>query len=191
MVTNEDVLAPEAADIIDLPALTAEPSVVLGKTANEEADSFRLPFSFASAQGVMLADAESKVVLHRPGLTLDVLLELQRYLGDGFTLQEIAADDFQKRLTKDYQSGDGAAQRAVDDLGAEFDLSSMAEDLAERTDLLAGDDDAPIIRLINAILSQAVREGASDIHLEPFEDRVSVRFRIDGVLNEVLSPKPE
>jgi general secretion pathway protein E len=67
----------------------------------------------------------------------------------------------------------------------------MAEDLAERTDLLAGDDDAPIIRLINAILSQAVREGASDIHLEPFEDRVSVRFRTDGVLNEVLSPKPE
>jgi general secretion pathway protein E len=79
----------------------------------------------------------------------------------------------------------------VDDLGAEFDLSSMAEDLAERTDLLVGDDDAPIIRLINAILSQAVREGASDIHLEPFEDRVSVRFRTDGVLNEVLSPKPE
>lgn len=191
MVTNEDVMAPEAADIIDLPSLNAEPAVALDKPEEEAADSFRLPFSFASAQGVMLADAESKVVLHRPGLSLDVLLELQRYLGDGFTLQEIPADDFQKRLTKDYQSGDGAAQRAVDDLGAEFDLSSMAEDLAERTDLLAGDDDAPIIRLINAILSQAVREGASDIHLEPFEDRVSVRFRIDGVLNEVLSPKPE
>lgn len=156
-----------------------------------EPAALRVPFGFASTHGVMLADPESKVVLHRPGLTLEVLLELQRYLGNDFTLEELPVDVFQKRLTKDYQSGDGAAQRAVDDLGAEFDLSSMAEDLAERTDLLAGDDDAPIIRLINAILSQAVREGASDIHLEPFEDRVSVRFRVDGVLNEVLSPKPE
>ncbi len=179
----------------DIAKLKASQSNGLADTAagDNAAESavLRVPFGFASAHGVMLADAGSKVVLHRPGLTLDVLLELQRYLGNDFTLEEIPAEAFQKRLTKDYQSGDGAAQRAVDDLGAEFDLSSMAEDLAERTDLLAGDDDAPIIRLINAILSQAVREGASDIHLEPFEDRVSVRFRVDGVLNEVLSPKPE
>ncbi len=154
----------------------------------------RLPFSFASAHGVMLEDITAGVnpkVLHKPGLTLDVLLELQRILGVGFELEEMPAEDFQKRLTREYQSGDGAAQRAAEDLGNEFDLSSMADDLADRTDLLAGDDDAPIIRLINAILSQAVREGASDIHLEPFEDRVSVRFRIDGVLTEVLSPKAE
>jgi general secretion pathway protein E len=154
-------------------------------------DKARLPFSFASAHGVMLAEEGSRVLLHRPGLGLNVLLELQRYMGSDFTLQEITNEDFQKRLTKEYQSGEGAAQRAAEDLGAEFDLSSMAEDLADRTDLLAGNDDAPIIRLINAILSQAVREQASDIHLEPFEDRVSVRFRIDGVLSEILSPKPE
>src|SRR5690606_25692624 len=154
----------------------------------------RLPFPFASTHGVMLEeDAESRSlrVLHKPGLELDVFLELQRALDRPFTLEELPADVFQKRLTREYQSGEGAAQRAADDLGAEFDLSSFADDLAERTDLLAGDDDAPIIRLINAILSQAVREGASDIHLEPFEDRVSVRFRVDGVLNEVLSPKAE
>jgi general secretion pathway protein E len=179
----------------DIAKLNAAQAPGLTDAAGEdnaaEPAALRVPFGFASTHGVMLADPESKVVLHRPGLTLEVLLELQRYLGNDFTLEELPVDVFQKRLTKDYQSGDGAAQRAVDDLGAEFDLSSMAEDLAERTDLLAGDDDAPIIRLINAILSQAVREGASDIHLEPFEDRVSVRFRVDGVLNEVLSPKPE
>src|SRR5690606_18802 len=150
----------------------------------------RLPVSFASTHGVMRGD-ESRIVLHRPGLSLDVLLELQRYLGSDYELEEISAEDFQRRLTREYQSGEGAAQRAAEDLGAEYDLSSLAEDLADRTDLLAGEDDAPIIRLINAILSQAVREGASDIHLEPFEDRVSVRFRIDGVLTEVLSPKAE
>lgn len=151
----------------------------------------RLPFGFASAHGVMLEEEGQRTLLYRPGLNLDVLLELQRYLGTDFVLQEISAEDFQRRLTREYQSGEGAAQRAAEDLGAEYDLSSLADDLADRTDLLAGDDDAPIIRLINAILSQAVREGASDIHLEPFEDRVSVRFRVDGVLNEVLSPKAE
>ncbi len=159
----------------------------------EEEELVRLPFSFASDHGVMLIREEdgSPLLLHSPGLALNVLLELQRYFGRELRLQEIATEEFQRRLTKEYQSSDGAAQRAVEDLGAEFDLSSMAEDLADRTDLLAGDDDAPVIRLINAILSQAVREQVSDIHLEPFEDRVSVRFRIDGVLSEVLSPKPQ
>src|SRR5690554_5200385 len=151
----------------------------------------RLPFSFASTHGVMLEEEGSRTLLYRPGLNLEVLLELQRYLGSDFVMEEVPASDFQRRLTREYQSGEGAAQRAAEDLGAEYDLSSLADDLADRTDLLAGDDDAPIIRLINAILSQAVREQASDIHLEPFEDRVSVRFRIDGVLSEVLSPKPE
>lgn len=157
-----------------------------------DVEHVRLPFAFASSHGVMLEqDGGPVTLLHRPGLSLNVLLELQRYLGVSFELKEVPAEEFQQRLTKVYQSGEGAALRAAEDLGAEFDLSSMAEDLADRTDLLAGDDDAPIIRLINAILSQAVREQASDIHLEPFEDRVSVRFRIDGVLSEILSPKAE
>uniref|UniRef100_UPI003139E9C8 type II secretion system ATPase GspE n=2 Tax=Marinimicrobium sp. C2-29 TaxID=3139825 RepID=UPI003139E9C8 len=152
----------------------------------------RLPFGFASSHGVMVDEEENGLTLiYRPGLNLDVLLELQRYLGTEFALREVSSEEFQQRLTRVYQSGDGAAQQAAEDLGAEYDLSSMAEDLADRTDLLAGNDDAPIIRLINAILSQAVREEASDIHLEPFEDRVSVRFRIDGVLSEILSPKAE
>lgn len=179
----------QSDDVEELFTADAENTEAAEETAS--APDKRLPFAYASNNGVMLAEDDSMKVVHRPGLTLDVLLELQRFLGEEFQLEEVPADEFQKRLTKEYQSGDDAAQRAVDDLGAEFDLSSIADDLAERTDLLAGDDDAPVIRLINAILSQAVREGASDIHLEPFEDRVSVRFRVDGVLNEVLSPKPE
>lgn len=176
------------------PTLGADVPLDDETSVNQTSGFERLPFSFASAHGVMLEEIPAgsrPKVLHKPGLTLDVLLELQRILGVGFELEELPTEDFQKRLTREYQSGDGAAQRAAEDLGNEFDLSSMADDLADRTDLLAGDDDAPIIRLINAILSQAVREGASDIHLEPFEDRVSVRFRIDGVLTEVLSPKAE
>jgi general secretion pathway protein E len=55
--------------------------------------------------------------------------------------------------------------------------------------LLESEDDAPIIRLINALLTEAVKENASDIHIEPFENRLVVRFRVDGVLREVLEPQ--
>ena len=53
------------------------------------------------------------------------------------------------------------------------------------------EDDAPIIRLINAILSEAVKENASDIHVETFEKRLVVRFRIDGILREMVQPRRE
>lgn len=151
-------------------------------------DAIRLPYGFASGHGVLLEDGR---LLHKPGLALPVMLELRRFLGKSFDMTEVSEQEFQRKLTQLYQSSEGAAQRAVDEIGAEFDLSSLADEIPENSDLLSGEDDAPVIRLINAILSQAVREKASDVHLEPFEDRVAVRFRVDGVLNEVLSPKPE
>ena len=77
----------------------------------------------------------------------------------------------------------------VEGLDGETDLLAVAQDLPEPSDLLESDDDAPIIRLINAVLTQAVKENASDIHVEPFENRLVVRFRVDGVLREVLQTK--
>ena len=112
-------------------------------------------------------------------------------LGINLLIKTIPEVDFKRQLTQKYQTGDGAAQRAAEQLDAELDLGKIADDLEQQSDLLAGDDDAPVIRLINAILSQAIKEKVSDIHIEPFEDRVAVRFRIDGVLKEVLAPKPE
>src|SRR5690606_33606947 len=75
------------------------------------------------------------------------------------------------------------------DFDERADLSAIADALPEPEDLLESEDDAPIIRLINALLTEAVQQGASDIHIEPFEQRLVVRFRIDGVLREVLKPK--
>jgi general secretion pathway protein E len=77
----------------------------------------------------------------------------------------------------------------MDDLDEEADLYALAEALPEPEDLLESEDDAPIIRLINALLTQAVKEDASDIHIEPYETRLVVRFRVDGVLREVLTPR--
>lgn len=148
----------------------------------------RLPFAFASDNSVLIEDG---TVFYTGTPSLKTLVELRRYTGNALRLEALEKEVFQKRLTHHYQSGDNEAQQAVDDMGAEFDLSALAEDIPDDGELLSGDGDAPVIRLINAILSQAVQERASDVHVEPFEHRVSVRFRIDGVMKEVLSPKAQ
>src|SRR5256886_5790866 len=79
--------------------------------------------------------------------------------------------------------------QAVEGLDDTTDLAHLAQEIPESSDLLESDDEAPIIRLINALLTQAVKENASDIHIEPYENRLVIRFRVDGVLREVLQTK--
>jgi general secretion pathway protein E len=104
-------------------------------------------------------------------------------------LAPLDEDQFRQRLTVAYQRTQNEAAQMAEDLSSDIDLSRLVEELPDVGDLMDADDDAPIIRLINAILSQAVKEQASDIHIETFEERLSVRYRVDGVLSEVLSPK--
>ncbi|MEP4147354.1 MAG: type II secretion system ATPase GspE [Halioglobus sp.] len=149
-----------------------------------------LPFTFAQQQGVLLLDSsEGPHVLTQGQPTLQVLTELRRFLGESYTTENVDSDEFQRRLTVAYQRDNNEAVQMAEDIGADVDLSRLADEIPESADLMDAEDDAPIIRLINAILSQAVREEASDVHIETFEDRLSVRYRIDGVLAEVLSPK--
>ncbi len=147
-----------------------------------------LPYDFANGKGVLLDDGE---VICRGEPALNVLLELRRIMGHGFTPVVISANEFQQRLTALYQSGADDAQRAADELGGDIDLTALVDDIPGNSDLLSDADNAPVIRLINAVLSQAVREQASDVHIEPFEQRVAIRFRVDGVLRDVLAPRSE
>ncbi len=149
-----------------------------------------LPFTYAKQNGVLLDFSDARtVVVHQARLGIEVLTELRRYLGLPFELQAVSESDFQRRLTMAYQRDNNAAVQMAEDIGADVDLSRLADEIPETGDLMDAEDDAPIIRLINAILSQAVRDHASDVHIETFEDRLSVRYRIDGVMMEVLSPK--
>jgi type II secretory ATPase GspE/PulE/Tfp pilus assembly ATPase PilB-like protein len=110
--------------------------------------------------------------------------------GGPFALQRLSAGAVPAALlTRAYQRDNSEAVQMAEDISSDVDLGRLAEEIPDAGDLMDAEDDAPIIRLINAILSQAVREKASDIHIETFEDKLSVRYRIDGVLNEVLSPK--
>ncbi|MGK0500141.1 MAG: general secretion pathway protein E [Oceanicoccus sp.] len=152
----------------------------------------KLPFTFAQSHGVLLQyenDQAQPSIFHRPGLTVDTLVELRRALATAFTLTPLTVDAFQARLSKAYQKDNNEALQVAEDMGSDFDLSRLADEIPDTADLMDGEDDAPVIRLINAVLSQAVREQASDIHIETFEECLTVRFRIDGVLTEVLSPK--
>ena len=79
----------------------------------------------------------------------------------------------------------------MDDFGDDLDLNQLADAMAEPEDLLEPTDDAPVFQLINTILSEAVRKNASDVHIEPFENRLAVRYRVDGVMQKMLDPPRE
>jgi len=116
------------------------------------------------------------------------VLEIRRRSAERLQLETLSSDDFDLKLREQHERSSNDAMNFVEGLNEEGDLLSVAEALAEPQDLLEAEDDAPIIRLINALLTEAVRENASDIHIEPFESRLSVRMRVDGVLREILNP---
>ncbi|MEX2576671.1 MAG: type II secretion system ATPase GspE [Halofilum sp. (in: g-proteobacteria)] len=158
--------------------------------AAPETPPLRVPYAFARRNGVMTETREDgqSVLVMRPDAAAAALLELRRAAGGGLPTEEVSAEEFGRRLTRNYERGAGGALDGVDDLRDEGDLASAAEALPEPEDLMESEDDAPIIRLINAILTEAVRHNASDVHIEPFEQRLSVRMRVDGVMQETLEP---
>ena len=150
-----------------------------------------LSFAYARRHGVLVSEKNgaSIEITHRDNVSSKTLLELQRHFGMALRLKAIPADEFDKLLQGNYESSSGETMQMMEGLGDELDLSSIAQELAEPEDLLETEDDAPIIRLINALLTQAVKEDASDIHIEPFENRLVVRLRVDGILREILTPQ--
>ena len=149
-----------------------------------------LGFPFARANGVILLDGESgRHLLLREDSRHEAWAEVLRLHGQGLaSVETLEAALFDKRLSEHYANRDGAAAEVVDDIGQDLDLTQMVESLPTVEDLLESEGDAPIIRMINALLTQALRDGASDIHIEAFEDRSVVRFRLDGSLRDVVSP---
>lgn len=147
-------------------------------------------YRFARRFGVLAGDlgANGLEVFVRGDCDPQALLELRRRSGHPLCPVQLDDDSFAARLRERYERSSNDAMQFVEGLGDDADLMSVAQSLSEPEDLLESQDEAPIIRLINALLAEAVKENASDIHIEPFENRLSVRFRVDGVLREVLEP---
>ncbi len=150
----------------------------------------RPSFGFAKRHGVLVTDISEHAahVICRRGTRPASLVELRRSLGLPLKLETAEDAEFERLLQQAYENRSGDTMQMMDDLGEDLDLSDLAQALPEPEDLLESEDDAPIIRLINALLTEAIKENASDIHVEPFENRMVVRFRVDGVLREVLQP---
>ena len=158
--------------------------------ASAEAQTMQPPisYSFARERGVLAIPEEQGLVLGlRSGAALADILEARRIVPEHIALRKLEKGEFEKYLSDIYAMGDLASEDLSDSLEEESSLDSFIEGMPKTADLLDTTDDAPIIRLINGLIAQAVRLKASDIHLEPFESRLSVRTRVDGVMQEILS----
>lgn len=174
-------VAPEPMD--DAPAQEADENTI------------RFSYSFAKENGLVYLGKDEKGAPQiglKQGLDGSreaspwAVVEALRLSGSGTNSELLPADVFERKLSEIYSS-EGLAAATFDSTEHPTDLSELAEGLPTTADLLDTEDDAPIIRLINALIAEAVKTRASDIHIEPYESALSVRLRIDGVLREVLS----
>jgi general secretion pathway protein E len=151
-----------------------------------------LPYAFARTAQLLLEDDGSRLTLwlhHQPDWC--AVGEVQRKFATNpnpLTLARTDAATLAQRISSAYAQGESSAAAVVSEVESDADLSRMMQDLPAIEDLLETSDDAPIIRMLNALLTQAARDGASDIHIEPYERTSSVRFRVDGTLREVVQP---
>jgi general secretion pathway protein E len=147
-------------------------------------------FSFAKRHGVLLVGVENNIasIIYHQKPSLPVLNEIRRQLQMPLALAQVSSEEFNEQLVKTYETDSTIAMQMAEDLGESLNLSDLMHELPKAEDLLEKQDDAPIIRLLNALLSEAIKEEASDVHIETFEDRITIRFRTDGILREILEP---
>jgi len=158
---------------------------------NEKPIQLLIPFNYAKRHGIVIRGIEdNKAVIgfeKTPSTT--VFSELQRKLAMPLKLEKLPDGSFNKILAKTYETDSSTAVQMAEDFGDSLDLNTLINEMPKAEDLMETQDDAPIIRLLNALLTEAIKENASDIHIETFENTLSIRFRVDGVLREVLSPQ--
>jgi len=167
--------------------MTARPSL----PPDAAAFAAQIPYAFAKSHGVLASrvEGDAVVVLTRPDATPDGVVELKRVLQRPLVTRAVSAAEFGAELARAYNQGaPSAAATWADDLAKETDLARLMQDLPASEDLLDSSTQAPVIRMINALLLQALRERASDLHFEPYEARSVVRFRVDGSLRDVIEP---
>ncbi|HLM52747.1 MAG TPA: type II secretion system ATPase GspE [Pseudoxanthomonas sp.] len=144
-----------------------------------------ISYGFAKQHGVVpmaLGDIAVVGLLH--GADPLALIEARRSLGRPLQVEVLARPAFDRKLAEVY--ADAAHGAGMDELDLHASLDALVDDIPAAADLLESQDDAPIIRLINGLIAEAARVGASDVHIEPFESNLVVRLRVDGVMREAL-----
>ncbi len=166
------------ADFIDLESIEIPPSVIELVPESMARENVVMPLALSGEAMVIAIDNPNN---------LEVIDKLRFVLNRDIEVQVAPKDAIQTAINRHYGQTE---TESVDSMLAEFTETAIDFTATEMTEAetLDEDDNAPIIRLVNLIISEAVRMRASDIHVEPFEDRVRIRYRIDGVLVERDSP---
>ena len=184
-VINEEQYLRAAAELLGIPLLEridamAIPDEVVTAVPINFAKSNRIvPLGIDDFGDVLVATAEP--------FNLTATDELELLLDRQTRLSLATGDEVLRAINAAYDRGSAHAAAAMEEM-ADEDLDAFSQDFEEAVDILDGEDEAPIIRLVNALLSQAIKEHASDIHIEPGERELVVRFRIDGILHEKIRP---
>ena len=148
-----------------------------------------LPYAWAKANTLLLEDNGDQLTLWMPPSSPPsaASAEVMRlYAVDAVQVEP--ADSLALRIARVYAGGESSAAAVIGEVESGVDLSRLMQDIPAVEDLLEAANDAPIIRMLNALLTQAAKDGASDIHIEPYERSSAVRFRVDGTLREVVRP---
>ncbi|MEO8299377.1 MAG: type II secretion system ATPase GspE [Burkholderiales bacterium] len=151
---------------------------------------YPLPYGYAKQHRLLIEDDGAQLVLWAAAdataqtLSQPLAEVLRRYAVD--LIEREPAAQLSKRIAAAYAGGESSAAIVAGEVESTVDLSRMIQELPAVEDLLEAANDAPIIRMLNALLTQAAKDGASDIHIEPYERSSAVRFRVDGTLREVV-----
>jgi general secretion pathway protein E len=155
-------------------------------------DSRLLPYAFARDFALLARRSDTAAnaieIWVSDATSPSAIAEVSRRFGR-VKLKSIPREDLEAAIASAYAGSGGDAAQVVDEVESDLDLAKLMMDMPAIEDLLESADDAPVIRMINALLTQALREEASDIHIEPFEQISVVRFRVDGNLRDIVRPK--
>ena len=157
-------------------------------TSDQNSQNFSiLPYDFVKENQILATKTNTGYEVISPKkISPSLYHEIFKFLKHDFSFKLCDSKTFNELLTNSF-SIESTSDDISEELSDEFDLESFAGSINATEDLLRGDDETPIIKLINGVISQAIKNRASDIHFEPYEDKIVIRFRVDGILREVLS----
>ena len=152
-------------------------------------DETFLDYNYSKDHHIILSkNKQSSILFYTEDAELSLIAYIQKKYDDSFVLSKLEFSDFNKKLSDIFTENSSNSSDLVQGVDESIDLDTLASDLPKTEDLLDDSNEAPVIKLINAVLAEAIKDGASDIHIEPYEEYLSIRFRVDGILKEKLKP---
>ncbi|MGB1237276.1 MAG: GspE/PulE family protein [Pseudomonadales bacterium] len=148
-----------------------------------------LSYRTCRERGVLLNTRGEQPLLEvREGAPLIAIKEMLRLYGRQLPVRRHTQESYEHALHQYFEADSLGDQGLMSEIDQQLDLEQAVVELPPVEELLASDDEAPVVRLINALFAEAVKRQASDIHLETYSDKMAVRMRVDGVMSEALSP---